>query len=133
MLSSALCQHLSALSSSPKPAFRDAIRKHLPRSDVCCYFTWSPKCVRKEKRAVSQRPHCSSRLIVFSSVAMVNPGDGWLTCSFHSSFFFLGLSPGTAHPTVAPQGGIRTWKQRLQKLSFQTFHIAPFETFRRCP
>lgn len=70
----------------------EAIRKHLLHSDVCCYFTWRPKKSQEETAAESQRSHCSSSLIVFSSISMVNLTDGWLTCSFHWSCLF-GSSP----------------------------------------
>lgn len=50
MLSLALCQHLSALVFQQNPACRDATWKHLPRSDVYCYFTWRRKVFGKKKK-----------------------------------------------------------------------------------
>lgn len=53
--------------------------------------------------ASSQRQHCSSGLIVFSSAAM-DETDGSPACSFHSSSLFLDLLRHTAS-SAAPMDG----------------------------
>ena len=100
-------------------------------------FHMDTKWVRKKKKseegsveAALQWLHCWNRLIVFSSVATVNPSDGWLTCSFHLSSL-LGSSPRSTASTAAPLGGTRTWKQKILEghSVFKTFHTSPFRTF----
>lgn len=138
VLSSAFCQHLSALlfhRIQPAVMLHGNAFSAMPSAVISHgYEMGSEKKKKKSEEgsveAALQWLHCWSRLIVFSSVATVNPSDGWLTCSFHLSSL-LGSSPRSTASTAAPLGGTRTWKQKILEghSVFKTFHTSPFRTF----
>lgn len=101
-LSSSHCDHsFSAVCQQP-PA--RAFHQMQPGNTFCSLTSpvishgarnvfWKPG---RNQGSITQRPHCLGSLIVFSSIAMVNLRNWWLTCSFHSSSAF-GFSPVELH------------------------------------